>query len=131
MNQLKIVFIVLLIGMFSSGCYTVVYNNVDGDVYNQETTIIVPPPPTYYPHPAPPPVYYPPPPPPAPKEPEYKTRPPENNGGNKERDPSVIDPIRNGGERGNGVGRRWMEILLQTTIQNAEITAGEKNEKLF
>lgn len=114
MNQFKIAFIVLLIGLFSSGCYTTVYTSVDGDVYNQETTIIVPPtPPFHYPHPAPPPVYYPPPappppnyPPPTPREPEYKTRPPENNGGNKKRDPGVIDPIRIGGGRGNDEGRR-------------------------
>jgi len=111
MNQFKIAFIVLLIGLFSSGCYTVVYNTVEGDVYNEE--------PIYYPPPAPPPVYYPSPPifvpappvappprPITPRPPEYKTRPPENDGGNKKRDPGVIDPIRNGGGRGNDGGRR-------------------------
>ena len=115
MNQFKIAFIVLLIGLFSSGCYTTVYTSVDGDVYNQQTTIIVPPPPpVYYPSPpiiipAPPPVAPPPHPPhpiKPPRPPEYKTRPPENSGGNKERDPGVIDPIRNGGGRGNDGSRR-------------------------
>ena len=111
MNQFKIAFIVLLIGLFSSGCYTTVYTSVDGDVYNQETTIIVPPPPpVYYPSPpiiipAPPPVA-PPTRPIAPRPPGYKTRPPENSGGNKERDPGVIDPIRKKGGRGNDGSRR-------------------------
>ncbi|NNG26654.1 MAG: hypothetical protein HKM87_03960 [Ignavibacteriaceae bacterium] len=110
MNQLKIAFIVLLIALSSSGCYTTVYNSVDGDVYNQQTTIIVPPtpPPAYYPSPPiilPAPVT-PPPRPIEPRPPEYKTRPPENNGGNKKRDPGVVDPIRIGGERGNDEGRR-------------------------
>ncbi len=112
MNHFNIAFIVLLVGLFSSGCYTTVYTSVDGDVYNEHTTIIVPPPPppVYYPSPpiilpAPPPVYYPPPP-PTPREPGYKTRPPENDGGNKKRDPGVIRPIRNGGGRGNDGSRR-------------------------
>jgi len=111
MNQLKLAFIVLVIGLFTSGCYTTVYTSVDGDVYNQETTIIVPPPPPpiYYPSP---PIYTPAPPvappsrPIAPLPPKYKTRPPENDGGNKKRDPGVIDPIRIGGGRRNDEGRR-------------------------
>ena len=111
MNQCKIAFIVLLITAFSSGCYTTIYNSVDGDVYNQETTIIVPPPPppVYYPSPPiilPTPVTPPPPRPIAPRPPGYKTRPPENSGGNKERDPGVIDPIRKKGGRGNDGSRR-------------------------
>jgi hypothetical protein len=106
MNQLKIAFIVLLTGLFSSGCYTTIYNSVDGDVYNQETTIIVPPPPVYYPSPpifVPAPPVAPPPRPIAPRPPEYITRPTDND---RERDPGVIDPIRNGGGRGNDGGRR-------------------------
>ena len=111
MNQFKIAFVVLLIGLFSSGCYTTVYTSVDGDVYNQETTIIVPPPPpVYYPSPpiilpAPPP-FAPPPRPIAPRPPEYKTRPPENGSGDRRRDDVINDPIRNGGGRGNDGGRR-------------------------
>ena len=101
MKQLKIAFIILILGLFSSGCYTVVYNTVEGDVYSEGPTYYPPqpPPPPY------PPVYYPPPP-PAPKEPEYKTRPPKNDGGNKKRNPGVIDPIRIGGSRGNDGSRR-------------------------
>ena len=110
MKQLKIAFIILLIGLFTSGCYTTIYNSVDGDVYNQETTIIVPPPPiVYYPSPPiiiPAPPVTPPPRPIAPRQPGYKTRPPDNNGGNKQRDPGVVDPIRNGGGRGNDGDRR-------------------------
>jgi len=108
MNQLKIAFIVLLIALSSSGCYTTVYNSVDGDVYNQQTTIIVPPPPAYYPSPPiilPAPVT-PPPRPIEPRPPEYKTRPPENSGSDRKRDDVINDPIRNGGGRGNDGGRR-------------------------
>jgi len=105
MNQFKIAFIVLLLGVFSSGCYTTIYNSVEGDVYIEN-----PPPPTRPPRPHPP--YYPPQPiiiipaPVEPAPPEYKTRPPENDGGNKKRNPGVIDPIRIGGGRGNDEGRR-------------------------
>jgi hypothetical protein len=109
MNQFKIAFIVILIGLFSSGCYTTVYNSVDGDVYNHETIIIVPPPPpVYYPLPVPPPVYYPPPPnyPPPPPPEEYKTRPPENGSGDRTRDDGVVGEIRKKGGRGNDGSRR-------------------------
>ncbi|MEE9449540.1 MAG: hypothetical protein V3V72_05765 [Ignavibacteriaceae bacterium] len=109
MNQFKIAFIILLIGVFSSGCYTIVYNSVEGDVLNDEVTYY--PPPVYYPHPAPPPVYYPPPPcpfpaPVEPPPPEYKTRQPENNGSDRKRDDGVVGPIRNKGGRGNNGSRR-------------------------
>lgn len=99
MKQLKIVFIIILIAIFSSGCYTVVHYNVAGDVIEN------PPPPP--PRPNPP--HYPPQPIiiiPAPVNPppqDYKTRNPEN--GNDRRRDDVIDPIRNGGGRGNDGGR--------------------------
>jgi len=106
MNQFKIAFIVLLIGLFTSGCYTVVYNTVEGNVYSEGPTYYPPqpppPPPPYYPPSPSPPNYPPSQPPPE----EYKTRPPENDGGNKKRNPGVIDPIRIGGGRGNDGGRK-------------------------
>ena len=107
MNQLKIAFTVLLVGVFSSGCYTIVYNTAGGDVFYEEPTPPPPlPPPPRPPHPNPP--YYPPQPiiivpaPVKPPPPKYITRPP----GNKQRDPGVVDPKRNGGGRGNDGGRR-------------------------
>jgi hypothetical protein len=120
LNQFKIAFIVLLVGLFSSGCYTVVYLADDGDDY-VEGIAYEPPPQHYRPvNPDPPyrPPYRPPvepsviqpivivPLPVAPPPEEYKTRPPENSGGNKERDPGVIDPIRKKGGRGNDGSRR-------------------------
>ena len=119
MNQFKIAFIALLIGVFTSGCYTVVYLADDEDEYVEEVAYqppthpyvpepwrpVRPPDPPYIggPHPHPRPPNYPPSQPPPE---EYKTRPPENVGGNKKRDPGVIDPIRIGGGRGNDEGRR-------------------------
>jgi len=116
MNQFKIVFIALLIGLFTSGCYTVVYLEED-DGYVEE--IAYEPPPQPYPIDPPyRPPYRPPVQPPivnpiiivlppvTPPPPEYKTRPPENDGGDRKRDPGVIDPIRIGGGRGNDEGRR-------------------------
>jgi len=118
MNQFKIVFIALVIGLFTSGCYTMVYLEEDGDYveeiayepppqpYRPVNPIIDPPYRPPYRPPVQPPVInpiiiiYPP---VAPPPPEYKTRPPENNGGDKKRDPGVI---RNGGGRGNDGSRR-------------------------
>ena len=67
MNQFKIAFIVLLIGLFSSGCYTVVHYNVASDINEYYPPQPPPPPPHHPPHP---PNY-----PPAPPPEEYKTRP--------------------------------------------------------
>jgi len=116
MNQFKIVFIALLIGLFTSGCYTVVYLEEDDD-YVEE--IAYEPPPQPYPIDPP---YRPPhrppvqPPivnpiiivlPPVAPPPEYKTRQPgDNDSGNRKRDDGIIDPKRNGGGRGNDGGRR-------------------------
>ena len=120
MNQLKIAFIVLIIGLFTSGCYTVVFNSVDGDDY-VEGIAYEPPPQPYRPvNPDPPyrPPYRPPVEPPviqpivivplpvAPPPEEYKTRPPENSGGDRKRDDGVVGPIRDKGGRGNNGSRR-------------------------
>ncbi len=116
MNQFKIAFIVLLIGLFSSGCYTTVYTSVDGDVYNQETTIIVPPtPPFHYPHPAPPPVYYPPPAPPPPNYPPPTPREP-----NTKQDHLKIMA---------GIKRETPELLIQYELEEEEVMMrAEDNE---
>ena len=117
MKQFKIAFIVLLLSLFSSGCYTVVYNSVDEDKYGKEVVYNPPARPVSPEPPIRPPVRPPvqPPvinpiiiiyPPITPPPPEYKTRPPENVGGNKKRNPEVIDPIRIGGGRGNDGGRK-------------------------
>ena len=102
MNQFKIGCIVLLLGLFTSGCYTVVHYNVAGDVNE------------YYPPqpPPPPPPYYPPQPiiiiptPVNPPPQDYKTRPPENNDGKRKRDDGVVGQIRDKGGRGNDGSRR-------------------------
>jgi len=120
MNQFKIAFIALLIGLFTSGCYTVVYLTDEEDEYVEEVAYVpptqpyIPPAPPYLPGPPERPIRPPvqPPvinpiiiihPPIAPPPPEYKTRPPENDGGDKKRDPGVI---RNGGGRGKDGSRR-------------------------
>jgi len=97
---MKGVFLFLALGLFLvavNGCYTIVSNNVNGDV-NQTTIINYPPPPPVI-NPI---IIYPPSPPPNP--PHYKpviTRPPVERP-KKEPSYGTRDPLRGHGDRGNG-----------------------------
>ena len=104
MKGIGVLILLLMFSLALEGCYTVVYTDV---VYQDNYyPPPPPPPPPRPPHPNPP--YYPPQPiiivpaPVKPPPPKYITRPP----GNKQRDPGVVDPKRNGGGRGNDGGRR-------------------------